>query len=773
MYVSKKRALFWQKLPIIGTFLLGWRDWRKEQKTPCYRLMEKVQTHTDLLPYMIDMYPLLSLPFGHLDKEGVLYNTANTVHSGTYHATSIAQYALALWNEYLKSEAHEHRVAFLTQARWLLKHEVRFSAETGGWPISFELPAYQVSQPWLSALTQGNVISVFIRAYQLTDEISFLQAAQRAVHIFTLDILDGGVQAPVGEDGIFFEEVAVYPAAHILNGYMLAVFGLYDYVALTQDKNIEVLIQKSVETLHTLLVDFDAGYWTRYDLLHNRLAPKFYHALHITLLQALASYSGCEHCAQLAARWESYQRSHLCRLRYFLTSRAVAWNKRKMKPLLRRLFFRMRRDPGAGASLLRVCVPITSFPVAGGMRGVLANVEQVMGGQWRLTYLTHHKGEETSGQDIEVFGLKRGWPGRFPNIWLYGIAGGWKLFRLLRERPGYELLLPQDGAFTGAFSALLGKMAGLRVVCMDHGNVTWLDDAAYRQEQRRNLSTLPWPQRLLGHVRDAIYWPSLHIFIRLAARYTDQFLVAGDEVADVYRRRLGVSSRKIYRYAYMVDPLRFSTPDPVTRAEQRKQERIAADDIVITLINRLAPEKGLSFALEGIAGALAELAPEIRSRVRVLIAGSGSLRSQVEADIQRYGMEEMCALWGEARPADVIFLLGISDIFLYAGTRGTNYSVAVLEAMAAGCAVIASNAPRSNSKLLADNRGMVVKPGKSAEIKDALICLCNDPVLCHQMGQKAREYVFVNHTATMLKRNLLRVARFAPLLIEEVAKQSE
>jgi glycosyltransferase involved in cell wall biosynthesis len=188
------------------------------------------------------------------------------------------------------------------------------------------------------------------------------------------------------------------------------------------------------------------------------------------------------------------------------------------------------------------------------------------------------------------------------------------------------------------------------------------------------------------------------------------------------------------------------------------------------LINRLVPEKGLQFALEGIALALAVLAPDIQTRMRVLIAGEGPLRSQIEADILRLGLNSVCIMWGEATPSGVVTILGMSDIFLYSGTLGTNYSMAVLEAMAAGCAVIASVAPQSNARLLAEGRGIAIQPGNATEIGTALARLCSDPALCHQMGQVAREYVTTHHSALMLKRTLLRASFFAPSVGEEGAE---
>ncbi|SRR6266568_3928869 len=313
----------WNTLPLVGSFILKWRDWRTSERQLHYRLAPPPDSDSELAPYPVDMWPLLAIPFGTLDEEGIPYNDAPIgEYPAAYNSTTIAQYALAHWNAYLTTGDEKHKQAFMIQARWLVVHESRLEGDKGGWPIPFPLHKYNAVGPWLSALTQGNCISVLVRAYQLTSEDAFLQVAHRAMRTFELDIKDGGVSASIGDNGIFFEEVAVYPAAHILNGYILALFGLYDYVALTGDAKVSELIQRSLTTLHTLVDEFDVGYWSCYDLRFRHLAPRFYHALHITLVEALARYSGCEHCAALATRWTKYQQSLICRSHYFISSLA-------------------------------------------------------------------------------------------------------------------------------------------------------------------------------------------------------------------------------------------------------------------------------------------------------------------------------------------------------------------------------------------------------------------------------------------------------------------
>lgn len=306
---KSRRQLLMRRFPVVGIFLWEWEVWRKSQSEFRYCLAPQPGDGSELRPFPVEMKSLLDLPHGPLDEAGVPYfiPTSEEFASECYHPTYIAQYALTQWNEYLRSKKEEALEAFLTQARWFVAHETRTADGAGGWPLPFPCPDFYASEYWLSALTQGEVVAVLVRAYRVTGEESFLQVAHRAVRTFELDICEGGVSAKIGEQGIFFEEVAVYPAAHILNGYILSLFGLYDYVVLTNDVHIAQLIQRSINTLHTLLDEFDLGYGTRYDLLLRGHCSPFYHNLHVLLLAALAQYSGCQHCAALSARWATYE----------------------------------------------------------------------------------------------------------------------------------------------------------------------------------------------------------------------------------------------------------------------------------------------------------------------------------------------------------------------------------------------------------------------------------------------------------------------------------
>jgi glycosyltransferase involved in cell wall biosynthesis len=712
----------------------------------------------DVSAYPIDMSPFLRLPNCTFDAQGV------PVHERPigYHPTTIAQYGLAHWNQYLATKEDHHRNVFLKQVHWLVEHEVRILDDAGGWPMSFPQPDVQTRGPWLSALTQGSALSLLVRAYQLTYNEVFLEVAHRAVRTFMRDILDGGVNTPIGEKGLFFEEVAVYPAQHILSGFILALFGLYDYVKLTGDIQIEQLIRQSFATMHHLLNEFDVGFWTYTNLTHRRLASPAQLTLQAALLEALGRYSGCAHCSAVALRWRAYQDHIGSRLRYLIASRC-AWLNHVFWSRVRTALFSSPQSSQA----VRVCIPVTSFPFTGGILTMLEGIAQVTKDRWHIEYMAQIIGPDAAKYVVHRFGTATPPPWHFPLVWLYVLAGMRKLISLQRNGAQYRVIIPQDGVFTAAFAAMAGKLAGVRVVCIDHSTLTWTRNRLYHAERVADVRRKPWHWtfQLFVLFMLKLYWPSLTLLARISARFVDHFLIPGipgDEVEEVCQL-LGIRPSRLTRFASMIDVRRHVLWDAESKVSVREEKGIVVDSIVVAVVGRLAPEKGLEVAMESISLALSMCSPEVRGRVRIVIVGDGPLRRQLEEDILRLGLSQTCVFWGDTPAEEVMSLLGISDIFLYTSTRGACFPMAVLEAMASGCAVIASTQPMSNTRLLAEGRGIAVPPGDVERTALALVQLMGDLERCRRMGNLARDYIAVQHNPAAFMRTLMRATYWSEL----------
>lgn len=666
--------------------------------------------------------------------------------------------------ENLTTDDDRWRDAFLCQACWLVEHEVHITGDCSGWPVSTSHPDMPTRGSWLSALAQGNAILLLVQAYRQTHEESFLVVARRAIRVFERDILDGGVCAPVGENGIFFEEVAIYPAAHHLHGCLQSLIGLYDYLTLTGDEQIGRLIERSLETLHHLLHEFDTGYWTRSDLLSRKLSTPSQLASQATLLELLSHYSGCKHCGLLTRRWQSYQRHPLFYWRYQLVRNLHHWRDALLHHMRKKLFPEGATD---STSYLSVCLPVHAFPVAGGMRTVITNIAQVTGDIWNIDYIVQHVGPDREQFNIHRFGTGKMAPWQFPAVWLYVLAGFVKLIRLLRSKRNYQIILPQDGIYTSAFASLVAKLAGKRCVCIDHGNLTLLDSHAFRAERIKALKTEQrfWFRRLLARLQYVFYWPSLFLLAWISARFVDQYFVpgvTGDGVEDICRR-LGVAASRITRFANMIDTTRYRLLDQPAKASLRQKYDIAADAMVIAIVCRLAPEKGLEIALDALDFAIAALPSQLASSLKVIVAGDGILRHRLEAEVRMRGLDQIFIFYGEASKEEVSELLSMSDIFLFTSWRAAGFPLTVMEAMASGCAVIASTESLANRQMLAGGRGVVLPPGETEQIGKALIRLVTDSELRACMGGSARAYIEKHYSPPVFKRALQRATYWSDL----------
>jgi glycosyltransferase involved in cell wall biosynthesis len=418
--------------------------------------------------------------------------------------------------------------------------------------------------------------------------------------------------------------------------------------------------------------------------------------------------------------------------------------------------------PAALTMPVKVCVVVPAFPVMGGVLTVLEGMTRSMQNVWDIEYLTQFLGPDSKGYTIHQFGSRHMTSLYFPFAWFYVFVGFLKFLSLMRRGAGYQLLLPQDGVFSAALAGLAAKVTGVRTICIDHSDISLFtprNSRIYREERIAAIATKTWPKivRLGARSLLAFYWPSRFIAARIAARFVEHYLipgVPGDSIEEGCQI-LGIPSERVTRYASTIDIDRHVIPDEDRRRLLREHKGLPADCIIITIASRLSAEKGLEIALESIDRALASLPLMQQERVRVVIAGEGPQREQLKQDVQQRGLDETCLFWGEQTPDEIISLLSISDIFLYTSTRGACMAMAVLEAMASGCAVIASTEPLSNAVLLDDGRGIAVSAGNVEQTNAALLRLLSNMDTCRQMGRLAREYIRLYHTPAQFRHLLL------------------
>jgi hypothetical protein len=248
----------------------------------------------------------------HLDENGIPLLDYHGTIGTQYNPIAIAQYGLGNFNLYSRTGEGKYQSRFILVANWLKDNLVENDLGIPVWLHHFDFEYQEGLQaPWYSGLAQGQGLSVLVRAYHLTQDHDYLLAAEKAFISLEVPVSDGGVILRDEVDNLWIEEYLVSPASHVLNGFIWALWGVYDYYLLTKDETALTLHDSALKTIKENLYRYDLGYWSLYDLSSLKLkmiASPFYHQLHIVQLKILFNLTKEEIFKEFADRWESYQK---------------------------------------------------------------------------------------------------------------------------------------------------------------------------------------------------------------------------------------------------------------------------------------------------------------------------------------------------------------------------------------------------------------------------------------------------------------------------------
>lgn len=236
-----------------------------------------------------------------------IFRGGRDLPDGRHDALRVIQASLALHDQLLDRPDPERAVILRRQVEWLIAAaEIRADLPGPVWPHAYEFPRYGLAAPWVSALTQGQAISLLVRAAAFFGEPRYAELAGQAAAA----LLDERLPFVHRDDrGRFLEEFPCDPPAHALNGCLLAWLGLWDWARATGDPRLGENCREILAEISRRVPDYDLGGWTRYDRLQRRPTSPAYHELHAALAEALAAVTGEAAWAERAVRWRAGARS--------------------------------------------------------------------------------------------------------------------------------------------------------------------------------------------------------------------------------------------------------------------------------------------------------------------------------------------------------------------------------------------------------------------------------------------------------------------------------
>jgi heparosan-N-sulfate-glucuronate 5-epimerase len=224
---------------------------------------------------------------------------------------SVAQLGLGAWQ---LSARDPSWLAVVAEASSWLAANVDTS---GRLAYLFPMPhTYTLAAPWYSAMAQGEAVSLLVRAAHVLRRADLLDTAAVAAQPLLESQLGLIVDTP---EGPVLQEYPTRPPSHVLNGWVFALWGLYDVAAASVPEpatfaplaaKARDAFESGVRSLAARLSMYETAFgWSRYDLYPHRIvhvASPFYQRLHVSQLRAMAVLRpDLEAFSHFSNRWEA------------------------------------------------------------------------------------------------------------------------------------------------------------------------------------------------------------------------------------------------------------------------------------------------------------------------------------------------------------------------------------------------------------------------------------------------------------------------------------
>ncbi len=153
----------------------------------------------------------------------------------------------------------------------------------------------------------------------------------------------------------------------------------------------------------------------------------------------------------------------------------------------------------------------------------------------------------------------------------------------------------------------------------------------------------------------------------------------------------------------------------------------------ILYVGRMDPRKGAKY----LFGALPYLEKELNGHYRVVVVGTGWMQKYYDAHIPLH-LRKRVIFAGYASPEALPRYYRSAQVYCSPATGNESFGIVLLEAMASGTPVVASDISGYRWVITPGAEGELVPPRSSKHIAEALVALAKDPSRRQKLGQAGR-----------------------------------
>ena len=173
----------------------------------------------------------------------------------------------------------------------------------------------------------------------------------------------------------------------------------------------------------------------------------------------------------------------------------------------------------------------------------------------------------------------------------------------------------------------------------------------------------------------------------------------------------------------------------VSKKEARRQLGLDQNNSILISVGRLVPWKGFSMLVE----LMSRLQVKI-PHVKLIIAGDGPERKNIESEIAKHALKDIVVLTDSLPKEELGVYLAASDIFCL-NTAYEGFSHQLIEAMAAGIPIIATNAGGNNEILRDGENALVATYNDLVDWEEKIFQLYQDHELSNRLSYNSKSLV--------------------------------
>jgi len=377
------------------------------------------------------------------------------------------------------------------------------------------------------------------------------------------------------------------------------------------------------------------------------------------------------------------------------------------------------------------------YPIIGGSERQLQHLsKKLASGNFNVFILTKKYKKLCKFEivdDIPVYRLRtigKGFKGKFS---MFTFIINCSLF-LIKNKKKYDVIHIHGASPFGSIAAFIGKRLSKKVILKIATGGKYGDLAGLKTS-------------LFGNFQKKLYKKYCDIYIAISLQLREELINSGFDENKIYNIPNGVDSH-LFR------------PVNVQKKENIKSQLSLSSQNIVTFVGRLVQRKGIDILLKSWPKVLKKF-----PNSHLIIIGSGPNEKSFKILSKVINCENSVSFKGNID--NIIPYLQCSDIFVLP-SRSEGLSNALLEAMATGLPVIATNIGGTLDIIKNGYNGIIVKKEDPKQLSEAIIKILKDKDLAEILRKNARKSAIKNYSLQSISEKYIEIYKY--LLAKSASK---